>query len=236
MKNIALNYLNKDVVKHIGMIECVKHDKIEYLYCAEDGVFLYDESAKVHMIATDSAEVCAKAFEMRESLPLLVCHNEFEYDIAKEKFGLCGLNKCYQVVWLNEERPKLTGVCEVKKLEPTEENINIIYDNYTLSFTKEHIKYIMEYMGMYGAYVDGKIVGFMGRHEERSLGLLEIFPEYRRRGIATELENYMLNMLVDNGEVPYAHIIYTNEKSLAMHVKRGFTFSKTFVYWLFKGK
>ena len=49
-------------------------------------------------------------------------------------------------MWLNEERPKLTGVCEVKKLEPTDENINLIYENYTLSFTKEHIKYIMEYM------------------------------------------------------------------------------------------
>ena len=88
MKNIALNYLNKDVIKHIGMIECVKHDEIEYLYCDKDGVFLYDKSAKVHMIATDSTEVCSKALAMREGISLIVCHNEFEYDMAKERYGL----------------------------------------------------------------------------------------------------------------------------------------------------
>jgi GNAT superfamily N-acetyltransferase len=234
MKQKALEYLNKNSIKHIGLIECVKYDEIEYIYCEDDGVFIFDKTAKIHMIATDSAHIANKALGLCSKTDLMVCHNGYEYDIASNKYQLFGLNKCYQVVWTQKERPVLKGVCDIKRLEPTEDNIDFVYNNYTLKFTRSHIEYILSSVGLYGAYVDGQLVGFIGRHEERSLGLLEVVPEYRRRGIATELENYMINKLLDNGEVPYGHIIYSNEKSIAMHKKYGFTFSDTPVYWIFK--
>lgn len=236
MKNIALNYLCKNRLKHVGMIECVKYDDVDFLYCADDGVFFFDKTAKIHMIATSSKEIAAKALERCCATSLMVCHNEYEYEIAREKYSLYGLNKCFQVVWPEDKRPKLKGVCDIKKLEPSDESIDFVYNNYTLKFTREHVEYILKTQGLYGAYSNGKLVGFIGRHEERSLGLLEILPEFRRRGFASELEIYMINKLLDNGEVPYGHIIYDNEKSVIMHKKFGYVFSETPVFWIFKAK
>jgi len=236
MKDLALRYLLKNEIKHIGMIECIRYDEIEYLYCAEDGVFLYDKDAELYMLATDGEEVCKKALEACPKLYLLVCHNQYEYDVASVKYGLFGLNKCHQVVWTSKKKLPTTGVCEVRRLEPTDENIDFVFEHYTLAFAREHIADMMQSLGIYGAYYQGKLVGCIGRHEERSLGLLEVLPEYRRMGIATELESHLVNELIDNGEVPYGHIIYGNDNSVIMHKNLGYTFSDTPVFWIFPKK
>lgn len=233
MKEKALEYLNRNFIKHVGIIECIKHDEIDYIYCADDGVFIYDKTAKLYMCATDSTQTCEKAISAIDSLKLIVCHNEYEYECFKNKYSLFGLNKCYQVVWTKGDI-QLSGSCEVKKLESTEENIDFIFNHYTLAFDREHIRYIVENIGMYGGYVNGKLVGFIGRHEERSLGLLEVLPEYRRMGIGAELESYLINQVLSKRETPYAHIIYGNDKSLSLQKKLGFTLSNSPVYWLFK--
>ena len=64
------------------------------------------------------------------------------------------------------------------------------------------------------------------------MGLLLIFPEYRRRGYAEELEGYMTNVILSEGRVPYAHIIEDNYKSVNLQKKLGFSVADEKVYWL----
>ncbi|MBP5193812.1 MAG: GNAT family N-acetyltransferase, partial [Clostridia bacterium] len=88
-------------------------------------------------------------------------------------------------------------------------------------------------LGMYAAYKGENIAGFIGRHEERSIGLMEVLTEYRKMGVATELALFMINRVMDEGEIPYGQVIVDNEKSIAMQKKLGFTFSESHVYWLY---
>ena len=46
----------------------------------------------------------------------------------------------------------------------------------------EHIRQAIG-AGMLGAFVDGTLAGFAGFHGEGSIGLLEVLPAYRRRGL-----------------------------------------------------
>lgn len=236
MLNVAIQYLSKNKIKHVGMLECIKYDNIDFLYAKEDGVFLYNKNAKLYMLSTDNEDTCKSAIEQCDNCKLIVCHNYHDYLLASEKFGLYGLNKCHQIVWQSKQKLPLKGVCEIKKLSSDSETVDFVYNNYTLAFDKEHVKYIIDNIGMYGAYYDGKLVGYIGRHEERSLGLLEILPEYRRLGIGTELEFFAMNDLIEKGEVPYGHIIYGNDKSVEMHKKIGYTFYDEPVYWIFTKK
>ena len=232
MKAKALDYLEKNFNKHVDMIVCIRHDDIEFIYCEKDGVFIYDKSAFLYMIATDSEEVCVKATAGARDIKLVVCHNLFEREIIKKKYAFTGCNECYQVIW-QKERPMIPGKFRIEKLEPTEENIDFVFKNYTLAFSREHLEFIMKNLGMYAAYSGGNIAGFIGRHEERSMGLMEVLPEYRRMGVATELAFFLINRILDEGEIPYGHVIINNEKSIAMQKKLGFTFSDTHVYWLY---
>ncbi len=69
----------------------------------------------------------------------------------------------------------------------------------------------------------GELVGFIGEHDEGSMGMLEVFPAYRRRGYGAELERAKMNELLAAGRVPYAQVEVTNTASLALQRKLGLT-------------
>ena len=50
---------------------------------------------------------------------------------------------------------------------------------------------------MYGAFADGKLAGFIGMHAEGSMGILEVFEEFRRQGIAEALERHLINRILE---------------------------------------
>ena len=232
--NNGIKFLEKDKNRYVGFLECLKYDETEFLYAENDGVMFYDKTAGIYFLATSSEESCKKAIDGIEKTDgVALCVNEYEYLSLKNKFGYDGLNRCKQIVWEGKEPLPLKGICEVKRLEPTKENVEVVFNHYTLHYTREHIKYIMENLGIYGGYVNGEIVGFIGRHEEHSIGMLEVFPEFRRRGYAEEIEKSVLNILITKGEIPYAHIIDDNVPSLTMHKNMGYSFSKGSFYWLF---
>ena len=52
---------------------------------------------------------------------------------------------------------------------------------------------------MYGAFVEGRQVGFMGIHSEGSLGMLFVEEAFRRQGIASSLEAYAVNRMLEKG-------------------------------------
>lgn len=80
--------------------------------------------------------------------------------------------------------------------------------------------------------VDNTVVGFIGEHEEKAIGMLEVFPAYQEKGYGTLLMKYKMKQLVNKGKIPYSNIIYGNEKSIHLHKKLGFIFNTHYVYWL----
>ena len=78
-----------------------------------------------------------------------------------------------------------------------------------------------------------EFVGYVGRHREGSVGLLNVFPQYRRRGYGQELETFILNQVVAAGERPYCQIFEGNAASLALQAKLGWLLAEKPICWLF---
>ena len=70
--------------------------------------------------------------------------------------------------------------------------------------------------GMLKCVQDNKIVGFIGEHPEHSIGLLYVDENYRRIGIARELEKAMINKMLAKGRVPIYHVEKENGASLLL--------------------
>jgi tRNA (guanine37-N1)-methyltransferase len=81
-----------------------------------------------------------------------------------------------------------------------------------------------------------KFAGFIGKYAEGSIGMLTVFPEYRRNKVALALETFMLNRDIEQGMTPYGQIIEDNTASLAVLEKLGGYVSKTPVFWLLEEK
>jgi tRNA (guanine37-N1)-methyltransferase len=90
---------------------------------------------------------------------------------------------------------------------------------------------------MFGAFFvseDGeeKFAGFIAKYAEGSIGMLTVFPEYRRLKVALALETFMLNRDIGQGMTPYGQIVEDNTASFAVLEKLGGYISKTPVFWL----
>jgi tRNA (guanine37-N1)-methyltransferase len=88
---------------------------------------------------------------------------------------------------------------------------------------------------MFGVFIGGEIVGFVGTHDEHSMGLLEILPEYRRLGLGYALEAHLINHLLSRGRVPFCQVAVYNEASILLQEKMGLEISTSVIYWLARG-
>lgn len=68
---------------------------------------------------------------------------------------------------------------------------------------------------------------------EGSIGLLEVMPEYRRKGYGVELESFMISHMLQQNLMPFGQIEVANDKSLGLQHKLGMQISQEKVYWIF---
>ena len=88
--------------------------------------------------------------------------------------------------------------------------------------------------GMLGAFVDGELAGFVGFHPEGSIGLLEVLPPYRRRGLGEVLLLGAVRLALERGQYAFGQVLVDNGPSLALQKKAGLTVSEDTLYWLFR--
>ena len=74
------------------------------------------------------------------------------------------------------------------------------------------------------------LAGIIGIHEEGSIGMLYVKPEYRHRKLATALETYAFNRALENGWIPYGQIIAGNEASMRLQESMGIAFFQNHPY------
>ena len=90
----------------------------------------------------------------------------------------------------------------------------------------------MEAGQLWGLFEDGQLAAFIGVHHEGSMGILEVLPEYRRRGLAMALEGWLIRWHLERGWTPFCHVYEDNPASHALQKKLGLTPAPEQVVWL----
>ena len=95
----------------------------------------------------------------------------------------------------------------------------------------DYVRNRIERGQVYGIFVEDKLAGFIGTHYEGSIGMLHIFDEYRRLGLGTDLENFMINRELELGHVPFGQVITDNDASFALQSKNGLYLGNRVFTW-----
>ena len=151
-------------------------------------------------------------------------------DAVCRAYGLGDQMPCTQAVYLKSAPPEMQP-CDIRRLgEEYAETLAAHYhpESDTLPYLRERIAAGQ----MWGLFEDGRLAGFIGMHSEGSMGLLEILPEFRRRGYGYQLEAYLIALHLQRGWTPYCHIVYGNEASLRLQEKLGLSFAKLPAIWV----
>lgn len=190
----------------------------------------------------------------------IVLHQEAVIPKAEECLFMKAGSACYQAVCTRREKLPVSGLYRADG-KPMDDGLVIrplqvehaqvaanAYLEYGYLAGKEHseevkrenLLYIMKRImegEMFGAFFqseDGSelLAGFIGKHSEGSLGMLTIFPEYRRRRLGFALETYMINRDLEQGFTPYGQVKSDNEASRILQDKMGLYLSKTPIFWM----
>ena len=98
--------------------------------------------------------------------------------------------------------------------------------------TEKSIKYDIEHNNLFCIEDDGAVMGFCGFHSEGAMGLLVVFPEYRKKGIGTYMESFVINEALRRGVVPFCNVYISNKASIKLQSKLGLIAGKVLSYWV----
>ena len=121
---------------------------------------------------------------------------------------------------------------EIKRLAPSlAQTVVDAYHNPGGGYTVEHMAKVMREKGVFGAIADGKLAGFIGRHGDGSMGMLEVFDGFRKRGIGGALERFLINFVMTFGRTPFCDVYTDNAASMQMQKAVGLTPGCGYTFW-----
>lgn len=230
---------------HIDMIELINRGRARIVYHDADEILLRDIVTGIYFhtrmsgvpqmewklplkLAKDDRIECI-VLHQREMVPLMETHFHLKEDM-----------ECLQGAYTRREKLPVRGLYGPDGLGEdgfairtlTEEYIPFVAEHYSEIGTSEYVSERIRHGAVYGAFYDEKIVGFIANHEEGSIGMLYVLPEYRKRHVAMALETYCMNLAVERGEIPYGQVVLGNEASIRLQEKMGICFAKGTIVWM----
>jgi len=230
---------------HIDMIELINRGRARIVYHDADEILLRDIVTGIYFhtrmsgvpqmewklplkLAKDERIECI-VLHQREMVPLMEMHFHLKEDM-----------ECLQGAYTRREKLPVRGLYgpdgrgengfSIRTL--TEEFIPFVAEHYSEIGSPEYVTERILHGAVYGAFYEEKIVGFIADHEEGSIGMLYVLPEYRKRHVAMALETYCMNLAVERGEIPYGQVVLGNEASIRLQEKMGICFAKGTVVWM----
>lgn len=232
----AQAYLRRDPVLYANLLEALRRGSAELLEAGEGGVLLYERGCGAYMMSAASPAVAGRLLGMVSAdCDLFVGHELAYFEQAKARWGFPLSQICYSAAYLGTEPlplPAFDGA-----LRPLDRTwAPWILRHYSHAFGG--LPYMEEAVrrGVLGAFPTGSNhpAGFVGFHEEGSIGMLEVLPAWRRRGLGELLLRAAVNRALERGALPFAQVIEDNAPSLALQQKAGLTLSGTRMFWLMR--
>lgn len=227
MDQEIIRFLERDELRCVAAREMYKQEGAKVL--AFTGRALLMETRGIHALSADSGEEALRACEQIEAMPLLMCDCAAAVPLLKSRYGFQKGHACYNVVYKKKEPVKVREDARLALIG--EKDAERVVESYKLE-PPELVRRQIKEGALLGGYVQDEWVGYIGIHDEGSIGMLYIFPSARRRGLGFTLEGMMINRRLEQGRLPWAQIITDNHASLALQKKLGMVRSKDTVVWL----
>lgn len=226
--------LKKSKMLYMDMIESLRRGMGELVWEEAAGVIVHDAGAGIYMAALfdeeKKEEMVTVLLEGLKEKEQLVIHQESLLKSLEQRLPIEKTIVMRQVVYTQNISVPVSKDIECRALGI--EDMETVLSHYHMVSDSDYIAERLRSGNMFGAYVDGRLAGFAGTHLEGSIGMLEVFEEYRRRGIGKALEAFMINRHLALGYTPYGQVVEDNGASLGLQDKIGLCISKEIFYWV----
>lgn len=227
---LFLPTMRANIAHYVDMLESLRRGA-QVVY---DGVgaMLLREHSDTYILGAIDMEEGRRALDM---LPprarMLVLRDDALRRYAAEAKGFVNNSYCAQVYYAGPQPMPSWGVLDIH--HPSEADWDDVRASYDL-IEEEALRSHFLSDDFFCGYCEGKLAAFAGLHSEGAMGMLYVFPSFRRRGFAEEMSAFMVNRQRALGRYAYAHIFWDNEASLALQRKTGMTFADCSIWWMWQ--
>ncbi len=237
---LAREYLYHKLNQNINMLASLQAGISEVIIAEEKGC-LFCTNQSIWQLAADDEQTALRLYErIPREAAMLEVQEAAQFDLIAQRFQPRCVETYYNA-WYAGERFALPDI-GAKVRVMTEEDADELAKYYHLPGPsagnfEETRAYILERIPtgtVVGAFLDGRLAGFVGTHDEGSIGMLTVVPEFRRRGFATYLEKLAIARALECGHIPFGQIARDNHASIALQKSLGMTISDELVCWMDK--
>ena len=197
-----------------------------------------DEETYIYCSADDECHDELFSALPKEGPYVLCVHGDKAMDFARKELKLKENTIYYQYVYpLSEEDISKHMKCaegySLEVLRPGEEVFGQVLANYDV-IPEEDLRKDFANPAFLGGFTEGEFACFIGLHREGAMGLLRVFPQFRRRGYAEKIYSTLIYQQLKRGALPYCHVDVTNDASIHLQNKLGFVRAQKKLAWMVK--
>lgn len=240
-----MNQLNRKAIEiltadnyrfNIDMIDPLENGLADALEADSDGVLIDAGGCKMWTASNETrarelTDIVASCYEGDS-----VCvHTKFGLEYAAEKLKVTWRQiPCFVAAFFEKTKFDIKTDLTFKKLDHSYDEL--VWKTYNFfrgepEAFPDAVKSIER--GIIGGFLGDECVGYIGTHSEGTMGMLEVFPEFRRRGYGRALEEKLMNDFIENKRIPFCHILEDNNASLELQSSMGMWLSGADkVYWM----
>ena len=215
-------------IDYLGIDRVLKRGTGEIL---ETGAapLIRDTVSGAYLLGSNNAELSIPLLDRyAETFDLLMIPDLALGRLVFERYGFAGKLECYQVAYYGVA-PAVSSSLSVRVADRGD--LPLLLENYH-HISPQEMELVVERGSLLLGYLGERIVGFIGEHLEGSMGLLYIFPEFRRRGFGAELEKLYIRKTMEKGFLPFGQVAKDNLASLELQKKLGMTVSENLICWM----
>ncbi len=198
----------------------------------ENAILAYDHISEAYFLGCGDPEesLSLYTFCLDRSVSLLMVTDPDVGRVIFDRYGFSGKFECFQVAYYGDT-PVYDPSLTLRTAE--RQDLPMLLENYH-RLDPDEMEKVVERRSIVIGYLDKDPVGFIGEHLEGSIGLLYIFPRFRRKGYALELEKYYIAETIRKGYIPFGQVDISNSASLSLQKKIGMTKAETPCIWMWK--
>ena len=224
--------MNIDGIDYLGIDRVLKRGSGEIIAETDHALLVRDSVSEALMLACEdtAAGLALLDRHVGSGCGLLMVSDYASGLTAFERYGFSEKLECYQVAYYGE-KPPANSRLTVRTAD--ENDLPMLTETYHLISPEEMEKVVRRGSVLLG-YDGDRPVGFIGEHLEGSMGLLYVFPEYRRRGFGYALQTHYIVKTMENGYIPFGQVEKNNLHSLKLQQKIGMTRSDNLIVWMWR--
>lgn len=226
--------------KYIHLMELFSRGMVHMVYRQGQNMLLNVENTQIYALYAESPRETEQLLKQcgadrlwgQGPMRILVCQENVR-DFLTERYGLTVGGVCRQACYTRRESLRV----QYRDIRPlTVADLDHVTGRYP-ACERAYLRQRLLAGAMYGVYMSGDEMspaGFIGIHEDGSMGMLHVDEAHRRQGLASSLEGWLVNRHLKRGEIPYCRFQEGNMAAMCLQEKLGLCLCDEPMWWLEK--